>query len=208
MLLARAQLHFSPIRQRLVVRVAVRVRTSVCACGSVVAAGCWLLAAAGGCCCCCYLLPAVCCLLSAACACYMLPAACCLRLRLRVLTARRTVPGRKRAQAKCLSASFARARRCPSGTALVLPFRNMLLFTSPSYHFKVLESKASISARAIVWGQNGNTFNLKFIGGQPPPKRNALWLELYFCELCVVLLCKLCCESVLKIRPPGGTKND
>ena len=123
------------------------------------------------------------------------------------------------ARAACLSASFARARRCPSGTALVLPFKNMLLFTSPSYHFEVLESKASISARAIVWGQNGNTFNLKFIGGQPPPKRNALWVGLYFgefwgfgqcvrCTVVSVCSCKSRCESVLKLRPPGGTKND
>ena len=85
---ARAQFHFSPTRQRLVVRVAVRVRTYVCACGSVVGwlagcwpagclaawlPGCWLLAVAGGCC----LLSAACCLLPAVCCLRLLCAACC-----------------------------------------------------------------------------------------------------------------------------------
>ena len=88
------------------------------------------------------------------------------------------------ARAQCLSASFARARRCPSGTALVLLLQTCCSSPRPSYHFKVLERKGSASARANVLRQNGDTFNYKFIGGQPPPKRNALWVKLYFCVTC------------------------
>jgi len=88
----------------------------------------------------------------------------------------------------------------PFGHRIGAPFTNMLLFTSPSYHFKVLERKGSASARANVLRQNGDTFNYQFIGGQPPPKRNALWVKLYFCDLCVVFQCKLCPGIGIEIK--------
>ena len=178
---ARAQFHFSPTRQRLVVRVAVP-RPHLCLrlwfCSWL--AGCWLLAAclaawllAAGCGW--RLLPAVCCLLSAACCLLPAPAMRCLLRAVFAPAPASAGPARNgiwmKMRASTMSLRQLRTRAAvPFGHRIGAPFTNMLLFTSPSYHFKVLERKGSASARANVLRQNGDTFNYKFIGGQPPPK--------------------------------------